>query len=124
MAICGEADKYGWSCCGSPEACVRKVGGINREPSPMWQNPYQTNPYRSEPVMSDLIETTMKNRMESMVDGLTRGSAFSRMLYADTIKWSNRPLSYRVKHHVKTAAGRVRDAWLVLTGKAEIGDWG
>jgi hypothetical protein len=92
-------------------------GGINREPSPMWQNPY-----RSEPVMKDLIETTMKNCMESMVDGLTTGSAFSRILYGDEIKWSDRPLSYRLKHHVKRAAGRVRDAWLVLTGKAEIGD--
>jgi hypothetical protein len=71
-------------------------------------------------LLSQMIESTIKNRAALMANRLTVPSALNKLLYGDAIKWADRPILWRLKWYVSRAAGRVRDAWLVLTGKAGI----
>ena len=63
----------------------------------------------------DLIETTLKNRAASMVDVLTLPiySGWQRDIVPRT-KWQ------RARDRITTYRWRIVNAWLVLTGKADI----
>ena len=62
--------------------------------------------------MNDLIETTIKNRMDAMARNLSIG------LYGDygppPTRWQ------RIKRLPSHYFRRISDAWLVLTGRADI----
>jgi len=95
------------------------LGGIDRELSDYWTQKQTV----ANIDLSELTATMIKNRSARIAEGLHNENVLlSRLLYADTIKWCDRSLSYRMKWHVTRAASRVRDAWLVLTGQADIGD--
>jgi hypothetical protein len=44
----------------------------------------------------------------------------NRLFYGDDVPWSERSTWYKVKFSVERYASRIRDAWLVLTGRAFI----
>ena len=52
-----------------------------------------------------------------------QSDAMRYFLYADDrVKWSDRPFSYRLKWYLTRYLNRISDAWLVLTGRAQIGE--
>jgi hypothetical protein len=75
------------------------------------------------PIMDDIINTTLKNRVNVVYEQMARNMNTS--LYGDrmpSIAWSDRPWLWRVGWRLRARALRMRDAWLVLTGKADIDD--
>lgn len=68
----------------------------------------------------EIVSVTLKNRINKVFDELSH--ELNLTLYGDTIKWDDRPLSWRIKFYWLKYSGRMLDAWAVLIGKAEIGD--
>lgn len=70
--------------------------------------------------MDSIVATTLKNRVQRV--DLTRDLNFN--LYGDTGEPEKLSLYQRLTRRVQTYRSRIQDAWLVLTGRAEIGgDW-
>jgi hypothetical protein len=63
----------------------------------------------------------MKNNR--ITDLLAESNELNQLLYGDEIKWRNRTFAYKAGWHFETWRERISDAWLVLTGRAHIGDY-
>jgi hypothetical protein len=67
--------------------------------------------------IEDITRVTLANRAPDLIDSITQMNA---LLYGDTRKytrWEKFVMRWKWRRE------RVRDAWLVLTGQAHIGDW-
>lgn len=69
--------------------------------------------------MDDLTAVTLKNRMNAAYEEVTRNmnsSLYGDMLksYVPSTRWQ------RLQRTLRAFPGRVRDAWLVLKGEADI----
>jgi hypothetical protein len=70
-------------------------------------------------LMDELIETTRKNRADLMAIQVLNETSLSFALYGPRRSYTRRE---RLVRRVHGYLQRVSDAWLVLTGKAYVGD--
>jgi hypothetical protein len=71
-------------------------------------------------IMNELIATTLKNRVSVTAEQLMLN--MNMIMYADA---PSPPPSWheRAMRRMSMYRNRITDAWLVLTGRADIGDW-
>lgn len=72
------------------------------------------------PTIEEITLTTIENMAPKMLDGMLTANAMNKLLYGDDRTYSRRELFVM---RWQRRRDRARDAWLVLTGRAEIGDW-
>lgn len=70
--------------------------------------------------MDSIAATTLKNRMSIMADRITSDLTFE--LYGDHGEPQKLTIRQRLTRNLNLYLTRFQDAWLVLTGRAEIGD--
>lgn len=71
--------------------------------------------------LEDIMNTTIRNRANRAAENLIPPSALNQLFYGDSIPWSSRSIWFKTKWHTRLWSGRVRDAWLVLIGREQIG---
>lgn len=74
--------------------------------------------------MDSIAATTLKNRMSVMADRITSDLTFDLIfeLYGDHGEPQKLTIRQRLTRNLNLYLTRIQDAWLVLTGRAEIGD--